>query len=502
MKTLNSTTKFKTRFAALVTLLFTVFLMVHPAISDDIFEDQKYIAGDNTTSSVYFGWAIAINDGIIGVGAPEDHNAAYEAGSAYLFNATSGEKLFRLNPIGAQELDHFGTSIAIGSGLVSVGSRSTNYDPSSVHVFSVATGNQLHQIVPVGSSTGCKFGASVAMENNLLAVGDPQFDGGATYTGSAYLYDASTGIQLNQFLADDAESMDKLGSSIDMQNGLVVAGSPGDDDNGNSSGSAYIFDATSGEQLFKLMANDGEWADHLGHSVAIDNGIVAVGAPLEGAEMGAVYIFDATTGAQISKIVPDPRIASDEFGTSISMDNGMLAVGAPGHDFYGPASGIVYIFDLSTGTQVHQFYASDADAATNLGISVALQGNKLASGAPMDRTDGRFVGAAYSFSFSPPSAVPMVVSGFTLHPNHPNPFNPGTTIGYSVEKGGHVELAIYSLDGNLVRVLVNQWQDSGVQHSSFWDGKDSHGRTLASGVYYARLQSRDMVGFQKMVLLK
>lgn len=71
----------------------------------------------------------------------------------------------------------------------------------------------------------------------------------------------------------------------------------GDDDNGEASGSAYIFDTTTGQQLFKLLASDGVLLDTFGISVAIGDSTVIVGAQFDddnGNNSGSAYVFDAT----------------------------------------------------------------------------------------------------------------------------------------------------------------------------------------------------------------
>jgi Bacterial Ig-like domain (group 2)/Cohesin domain/FlgD Ig-like domain len=101
------------------------------------------------------------------------------------------------------------------------------------------------------------------------------------------------------------------------------------------------------------------------------------------------------------------------------------------------------------------------------------------------------------------SAVPHLAdTGLTLWPNHPNPFNPSTTIRYSLDNDGPVELAIYSARGERVRTLITGRETAGVIHSVVWDGRDDSGRVQSSGVYYTMLRSEGKKAMQKMVLIK
>jgi flagellar hook assembly protein FlgD len=83
----------------------------------------------------------------------------------------------------------------------------------------------------------------------------------------------------------------------------------------------------------------------------------------------------------------------------------------------------------------------------------------------------------------------------------PNPFNPQTTISYSLGAAGDGELAIYDLAGRRVKTLVSGYVDAG-QHEAQWGGRDEQGRRVASGVYLYRLVAGDFVETRRMVLLK
>ena len=111
---------------------------------------------------------------------------------------------------------------------------------------------------------------------------------------------------------------DQFGGSIAIDNGVVAVGAHWDDDNGNASGSAYLFDATTGQQLHKLLPSDGAAGDCFGFSIAIANGVVAVGALDDddnGTASGSAYLFDATTGQQLYKLLPSDGAAGDMFGS-------------------------------------------------------------------------------------------------------------------------------------------------------------------------------------------
>jgi hypothetical protein len=93
---------------------------------------------------------------------------------------------------------------------------------------------------------------------------------------------------------------------------------------------------------------------------------------------------------------------------------------------------------------------------------------------------------------------------FALSQNSPNPFNPSTTISYSIPDNSQelaVKLSVYNIRGQLVITLVDDSQGPGTYNIN-WDGTDSLGRQVSSGVYFYRLVAGDFVSTRKMVVLK
>lgn len=90
---------------------------------------------------------------------------------------------------------------------------------------------------------------------------------------------------------------------------------------------------------------------------------------------------------------------------------------------------------------------------------------------------------------------------FSLSQNNPNPFNATTKISLDLRKPSHVELSIFNIAGQRVRTLLDKDLQSG-NHSVEWDGRDSFGHPVASGVYFYRMRAGDFQTSRKMVLLK
>lgn len=102
---------------------------------------------------------------------------------------------------------------------------------------------------------------------------------------------------------------------------------------------------------------------------------------------------------------------------------------------------------------------------------------------------------------SPVADVRLPGAKITLNQNVPNPFNPETTIRFSLPSSERVTLNVYSASGALVRTLVDGVQPTG-SHSFTWNGVDNRGNAVSSGVYFYRLTAGKFNDTRKMVLLK
>jgi len=95
------------------------------------------------------------------------------------------------------------------------------------------------------------------------------------------------------------------------------------------------------------------------------------------------------------------------------------------------------------------------------------------------------------------------VPGLTaLHGNYPNPFNPKTTIRFSLAQSEKVDLSIYSVTGRRIRRLADGAKMGAGVYELEWDGRDEGGGRVATGVYFAKLRAGDASFTRKMVLLK
>jgi len=124
-----------------------------------------------------------------------------------------------------------------------------------------------------------------------------------------------------------------------------------------------------------------------------------------------------------------------------------------------------------------------------------------AVGQVSDTTYDLNIGFWYGGVMSPSPVNDDVPIVFGMDQNYPNPFNPMTIISFSMPGSLPVNLSIYNVRGERVRVLVDEVRGAG-RHEVAWDGADDHGRSVSSGTYIARIQSSAGVQNRKMVLAR
>lgn len=126
--------------------------------------------------------------------------------------------------------------------------------------------------------------------------------------------------------------------------------------------------------------------------------------------------------------------------------------------------------------------------------------NEYVDGVPHVRDlTPEFVGGQISLNARTPNlALP---TEFTLSQNVPNPFNPSTQVSFALPTAAKVNLSIYNVLGQHVKTLVDTDMRAGYQTVT-WDGTDNTGHTVASGVYFYKLNAGDFTATKKMLMLK
>ena len=261
------------------------------------------------------------------------------------------------------------------------------------------------------------FGNSVSISGNIAIIGAPYDDDRGSSSGSAYVFekDERTGYwnEVAKLTAWDGSGYDSFGFSVDISGNTAIIGALYDDDNGVNSGSAYVFekDESSGYwyDVAKLTSSDGAVSRlQFGYSVSLSGNIAIVGAPHDddnGSSSGSAYMFekDESTGHwhEVAKLIASDGAAYDQFGFSVSVSGNAAIVGACFDDNNGNNSGSTFLFekDESTGhwNEAAKLAASDGAAYDNFGCSVSLSGNSAIVGAYYDDYIGVSSGSVYAF---------------------------------------------------------------------------------------------------------
>ncbi|MCK4872138.1 MAG: FG-GAP repeat protein [Phycisphaerales bacterium] len=369
------------------------------------FGDQLFkLLADDGAGGDYFGFSVAISGTTAIVGALYDNSD--DSGSAYLFDSTTGQQLFRLLPSDGAASDWFGHSVAISgaTAIIGVYRDDDNGDASgSAYLFDTTTGQQIAKLLPSDGAGGDGLGVSVAISGTTAIVGAYHDDDNGGASGSAYLFDTATGQQIAKLLPSDGAQIDLFGYSVAISGATAIVGAYQDDDNGNESGSAYLFDTTTGQQIAKLLPSDGAAGDWFGRSVAISGATAIVGAAFDddnGDDSGSAYVFDTATGQQLFKLLPSDGAELDVFGLSVAISGATAIVGAYEDDDNGGASGSAYIFDTATGQQIAKLLPDDGAAGDRFGDSVAISGATAIVGADWNDDNGYESGSAYLFDAS------------------------------------------------------------------------------------------------------
>ena len=377
-----------------------------------LFDVEAKITATDAAAGDWFGRSVSISGNTALVGAPRDDDGGWSSGSAYLFDVTTGNQIAKLTADDAEEDDRFGHAVAISGNTALVGALRDDDggdDSGSAYLFDVPTGNQLAKLTAADAAAFDLFGSSVAISGNTALVG-AQWGSGA-----AYLFDATTGNQLAKLTPADAAGGDEFGISVAISGNTALVGAVHDDDGGFSSGSAYLFDVTTGNQLAKLTADDAAAFDSFGISVAISGNTALVGAFQDddgGTNSGSAYLFDVNTGNQIAKLTATDSAAGDKFGSAVALSGNSALVGDGTYaDYYGGSdSATAYLFDATTGKQLAKLTAADDTEGDLFGSSVAISSNTALVGASGNDDGGDFSGSAYLFENVVPEPSTLLLS--------------------------------------------------------------------------------------------
>ena len=365
----------------------------------------KLVAQDGAESD-FFGRPVASDGDYVLVGVPWDDDRGSGSGAAYLFDINTGQQLLKLVPDDGETYDLFGYSVAIQGDTALIGSYwddDNGERAGSAYLFDLTTGALLHKLLAEDGAAFDSFGITVALTGDLALVSSYHDDDNGEDSGSVYVFDVNSGTQLYKLYPDDPQVGQSFGGPVAAENNIAVFGAVGDDTNGTMSGAVYVFDLNTGEQINKIVPDDGMENQLFGARVDIHNGKIVIGSKFDsyyGEWSGSAYIYEALTGVQIAKLLPDDGAAHDWFGAAVAINKDIAIVGAEWDDDSGTDSGSVYVFDSYTGTQLLKFTPADGVAESYFGGALDLNGNTALIGAYGDDDNGIASGSVYVFDIN------------------------------------------------------------------------------------------------------
>ena len=406
--------------------------------------DNPNTAGD--TDFDEFSESLDICGNYVVIAAPMDdaQDGQAQGGAVHVFDANTGEKLHTiLNPDfdGDPYVDRLGGNgrdeLKISGNYFIVGAKNEDVNGTSgrgiAYIFNVKTGELVHELQnqTQGSTLGEYMGYAVAIDGNLCASSVSQDSSNSAERpggggGTVSIFDVKTGNLLRNIYNPGTRV--RFGDALAMSNGRIAIACQYEYDatsTYNNSGVVYIYKPETGELLHTIQnpnEYDTPFDDEFGYAIDMEGSYLVVSALDEdsaaGTSTGAVYVFDVDTGTLLWTFT-NPNIqtssASDLFGDDVSISGNYVAVGSSREDTPSSQSGVVYIYDLLTGSLVETIENPNKFNTANddyFGERVSLSGNKLlvsARGEDDNVSTGRFSGKAYLFHLT--NAEPYVPTG-------------------------------------------------------------------------------------------
>lgn len=205
----------------------------------------------------------------------------------------------------------------------------------------------------------------------------------------------------------------------------------------------------------------------------------------------AIYSADSIVGLLWDKIQSDP-FYKDSTNLIVTNDHGRHDDAHGGFQGHGcSCEGCRHIEFLAVGPSFKQNYVS---SQSRILPDMAVTASYLLGVNPAKAT------GTIMYEILSSNSVNQETEALTLNRSFPNPFSTKTSIQYYINKPGFVNLVIYSITGEKIRVLVNESQNYGLQTTD-WNATNSHGQRVSSGIYFYRLQAGGQIKTGKLILM-
>jgi hypothetical protein len=395
------------------------------SMGGDWIETQKLLASDGFGND---GFGMVSLDGDTAlIGACQDNGR----GSVYVFirTGTTWTEQQKFTASDGQADDWFGIWVSLDGDTALIGASlddDNGVDSGSAYVFTRTgiTWTQQQKLLASDGAAGDIFGWPVSLSGDTALIGAPWDDDNGDDSGSAYVFTRSgtTWTQQAKLLASDGTTEDWFGYTVSLDGDTALIGARFNDENGNNSGSAYVFTrtGTTWTQQTKLHALDGTTEDNLGSFVSVDGDTALIGAIGVDNYTGSAYVFTrtGTTWTQQAKLLASDGHATDCFSWPLTLDGDTALVGAYLDDAKGVDSGSAYVFTRTgtTWTEQQKLLASDGAEGDQFSVRIALDGDTALIGAGYDNNEnGVDSGSAYVFTKSGADLTFSIAGGFGVN---------------------------------------------------------------------------------------
>ncbi|MDE2732731.1 MAG: choice-of-anchor B family protein [Bacteroidota bacterium] len=289
-------------------------------------------------SAQSFGGAVAATESHVMVG--EIRNHAFP-GEVYIYARDDGwQAPLKLKV--SEVPDRFGRALAADGRTLLVGASAEDNGTGAVYVYAFdGTWTLQSRLVPVDVQEGDQFGTSVALHGDVAVIGAVGRDERA---GIAYVFErGEDGLfaESQELTSASLTANDQFGAAVAVGAHFAVVAAP---TQASSTGAAYAFVRKDGKWQERGVLSTGIERSRAGASVAVNGGMIFVGAPMANQMQGLVVVYgpDDESGEirEVARLMPFDGVRGSRFGSSVLADEGELWVGAPGADL----SGTVYAF--------------------------------------------------------------------------------------------------------------------------------------------------------------
>ncbi|MGA7306243.1 MAG: FG-GAP-like repeat-containing protein, partial [Rhodothermales bacterium] len=372
-------------------------------------QEFQQIAANGVSQFGQFGATLRMDDNTLIVGSLWDDQRGSNAGAAFVFSRAPGElwaQEAKLTAGDASQSANFGSAVDVSGNFAVIGASGVNGRTGAAYVFERVNGNwvQRSKMLPSGNEARSVFGASVAINGDWAVIGAPDHfrNSGPGRTGAVYVYQrngSSWGLQAKIY-ANDGQSVNYFGSSVDILDNRIVVGATGINSLG---GSVYVFrrDGSRWVQEQKITPGDERPGDAFGWAVSLSGIRLAIGSPnddVASINQGAVRIYrrSGNNWSLEATVTSAGHQTSEHFGFSVHLNDPELLIGAPGD---AGGQGSAYFFDRDAAGRWRQqvkYVPPISDRRAAFGRAVGLGGQDILIGA--SSADGGAVRSGTVFS--------------------------------------------------------------------------------------------------------